>query len=415
MSDVVDIGAMPGAGAMPEKMYASVIRPERYGQPIDAFLTEITDIPRPGRGEVLVYVMAAGINFNNVWAATGAPADVIADRQRRGDPDRFHIGGSEGSGIVWAVGEGVTDVATGDHVVMSSSRWDESAADIRLGADPMTSSTQSVWGYERNYGSFAQFTVVAEYQCHPKPARLSWEEAACYMLTGATAYRMLCGWPPHAVGPGDVVLVWGAAGGVGSMALQITRALGGLPVAVVSDPAKSEYCMRLGAVGVIDRSDFDHWGQMPSFDDAAAMRAWGDSARRFGAAIWSIVGERRNPRIVVEHSGEATLPTSMLVCDSAGMVVICGGTSGYHGDIDLRYLWMRQKRLQGSHFANVPQCRAITALVDAGLVTPCLSRVVGFDEIGLAHQLLMGNAHLPGNMAALVGASGPGLGRTATV
>jgi crotonyl-CoA carboxylase/reductase len=407
-STVYDLGEIPPLGEIPDRMHASVIRPERYGPPVDAFRTEVVDVPPIGRGQVLVMMMAAGVNYNNVWAALGKPLDVIAARRGR-DGSGFHIGGSEGSGVVWAVGEGAHQVKPGDHVVLSGCRWDESAADIRAGADPMTSFTQRVWGYEDNYGAFAQFTVVDEYQCHPKPERLTWEEAAAYLLTGATAYRQLCGWPPHVVRPGDPVLIWGGAGGLGSMAIQLVREYGGIPVAVVSNSDRGEHCLRLGAAGVIDRREFDHWGRLPDIDDHAAIGTWLKQVRGFGQRFWDILGERRAPRIVLEHPGQDTVPTSMYLCDTAGMVVICGGTTGYNADIDLRFLWMRQKRLQGSHFANIAECRAITALVAAGRIDPCLSWTGTMDDLGRGHQMMYDNEHPPGNLAVLINAPRPGM------
>jgi crotonyl-CoA carboxylase/reductase len=404
-----ELGESLPLGEIPEQMYASVIRPQRYGRPADAFRTEVVDVPPVGRGQVMVRMMAAGVNYNNVWAALGKPVDVIAARQRAGDTQDFHIGGSEGSGVVWAVGEGVRQTRVGDHVVLSGCRWDESARDIRAGADPMTSSTQRVWGYEENWGAFAQFAVVDEYQCHPKPERLSWEEAACYLLTGATAYRQLLGWQPHVVGPGDPVLIWGGAGGLGSMAIQIVRAFGGIPVTVVSSGERADYCMRLGARGVINRREFSHWGRLPDIGDTVATATWLKEVRRFGKQFWEILGERRSPKIVLEHTGQDTIPTSMYLCDTAGMVVICGGTTGFHADVDLRFLWMRQKRLQGSHFANFAQCRAITELVSAGRVEPCLSWTGNFDDLGKAHQMMHDNTHAMGNMAVLVNAPQPGM------
>jgi crotonyl-CoA carboxylase/reductase len=398
-----------GPSAIPSTMMASTIRRDRYGAPRTAFALEEVAVPQVGPHQVLVYVMAAGINYNNVWAALGRPLDTIAARNRKGETEGYHIGGSEGSGIVWAVGSEVKSVKRGDHIVISGCRWDEHAEDIRMGADPMTSSTQRVWGYEDNFGSFAQLTVVDDYQCHLKPKNLTWEEAACYMLTGATAYRMLRGWAPHTVAPGMPVLVWGGAGGVGSMAIQIARSFGALPVAVVSDKEKSDYCRELGAVGVIDRSDFDHWGRLPDAADGNAWRRWSDSVRAFGSAFWNVLGQRRSPGIVIEHPGSVTLPTSIYVCDTAGMVVICGGTSGYLADVDLRYLWMRQKRLQGSHFANRAECAAVTDLLKAGLLKPCLSKVWTFEEVGEAHQAMLDHTQPPGNMAVLVNAPRPGM------
>ncbi|WP_218002725.1 crotonyl-CoA carboxylase/reductase [Nocardia brevicatena] len=404
MKQIYDLGEMPPTGVVPDKMYASVIRSDRYGPPGKAFRTEIIDVPPLGRGQVLVYMMAAGVNYNNVWAALGKPVDVIGARRRKGEAEDFHIGGSEGSGIVWAVGDGARDVKVGDHVVVSPGFWDETAPDIRAGADPITSSTQKAWGYETNFGAFAQFALVQDYQCIPKPDRLSWVEAAAYMLTGATAYRQLTGWNPNVVRPGEPVLIWGGSGGLGSMATQITRALGGIPITVVSSEQRGEYSLRLGAQGVINRNDFGHWGRLPDIGDSDAFDLWLQGVRSFGTRFWEKLGERRAPTIVLEHVGQDTIPTSIYLCDNAGMVVLCGGTSGYHGDVDLRFLWMRQKRLQGSHFANLRQCHEVTQLVARGYIDPCLSYVGSFEEIGMAHQLMHDNAHPPGNMAVRINA-----------
>jgi len=408
-TELHEIGEIPSPHMTPRRMYASVIRRERYGAPSTAFRTEVVDVPPIGPDQVLVMVMAAGVNYNNVWAALGSPVDVIGQRQKNGQPEDYHIGGSDASGVVWAVGSRVRTVAAGNHVIVSSCQWDESAADIRLGADPIASTTQSVWGYESNYGSFAQFTAVYEYQCHPKPPHLSWEEAAAFLLTGATAYRQLRGWPPHTVQPGDPVLIWGGAGGLGCMAIQLAALFGGIPIAVVSSGDRAEFCLGLGAKGVIDRTEFDHWGPLPDPDHPDATARWTAGVRAFGKRIWEAVGERRGPRIVFEHPGQDTMPTSMYVCDNAGMVVICGATSGYQAQVDLRFLWMRQKRLQGSHYANLRQCRAVVHLVGTGRVDPCLSWTGRFEQTGEAHQMLCDNQQPPGNLAVLVNAPAPGM------
>jgi crotonyl-CoA carboxylase/reductase len=250
---------------------------------------------------------------------------------------------------------------------------------------------------------------VQDHQCLPKPKHLTWEEAAAYMLVGATAYRMLHGWPPNVVGPGDPVLVWGGAGGLGCMAIQIIKAAGGRAVAVVSGEDKIEYCKKLGAVGVIDRRKFDHWGKLPSWTNELDYGVWLKGARAFGAAFWEALGEKRSPVIVFEHPGETTVPTSGMICETGGMVVICAGTTGYNATLDLRYHWMRQKRFQGSHFANDAQCKGINDLVIDGKVDPCLSRTFGFAETGACHQLMRDNKHPSGNMSILVNAPRVGL------
>ena len=395
---------MPSLGDVPGHMHASLIRPERYGDPRTAFKIETVATPTPGRGEALVYVMAAGVNYNNVWAALGRPVDVIAARQKAGEREAFHIGGSDASGIVWAVGEGVDSVAVGDHVVAHCGMWDPADPWIAAGGDPIIAPSARIWGYETNWGSFAQYTLVQAHQLLRKPPLLSWAAAAASTLVGATAYRMLCSWHPHTVREGDVVLIWGGSGGLGSQAIQIAKAKGAIPVAVTSGPERGQYCIDLGARGYIDRRDFSHWGVIPDWRDDAAFGEWAAGARAFGKALWDVVGERRNPRIVFEHPGEATIPTSMFVCENGGMVVICAGTTGYHAAVDLRYLWMRQKRLQGSHFANDEEACAFNDMVINGEVDPCLSRTFAFADVGAAHQLMRENKHPMGNMAVLVGA-----------
>ena len=408
-TEIYQIGQSPPIGEVPERMYAQVIRRERFGETSKAFQIEKLPVPEVGPGEVLVHVMAAGINYNNVWAALGAPVDVIRVHAQLGDESGYHIGGSDASGIVYATGSGVTNVKVGDRVVVHCGYWDDDDPFIKDGGDPIVATSAKIWGYETNWGSFAQFTKAQAHQCLPKPEHLTWEAAAAYMLVGATVYRMLTNWTPHNVQEGDVVLVWGGSGGLGSMAIQVTRALGGIPVAVTSSDEKGQHCVDLGAKGYINRKDFDHWGLPPNVNDSEAYGTWVKGARAFGKALWDVVGERKNPRIVIEHPGEDTIPTSIFVCDSGGMVVICAGTTGYNAVVDLRYLWMRQKRFQGSHFANDEQAKGINDLVIQKKVDPALSHVYQFDEVGKTHQLMHEGRQPDGNMAVLVSAPREGL------
>jgi crotonyl-CoA carboxylase/reductase len=390
-------------------MYAQVIRPERFGEPDQAFQVEVVDTPEPGPGEALVLVMAAGINYNNVWAARGVPIDVTKVHGRFGEPTEFHIGGSDASGVVWAVGDGVTNITVGDRVVVHCGQWDPDDPVVLAGRDPGFAASYRIYGYESNWGSFAQFTKVQAHQCLPKAPHLTWESAAAPTLVGGTAYRMLMGWSPNIVARNDLVLIWGGAGGLGSMAIQIATHFGGKAVAVISSDDKVEFCRRLGAVGTVNRKAFDHWGVPPHWKDTEAYGTWLEGAKAFGKAFWDAAGERRSPAIVFEHPGEDTIPTSIFLCDAGGMVVICAGTTGYTAVADLRYLWVRQKRLQGSHFANDEQAGAFNQLVLDGVIDPCLSRTFAFAEIGAAHQLMGENRHPEGNMAALVCAPSTGL------
>ena len=113
-----------------------------------------------------------------------------------------------------------------------------------------------------------------------------------------------------------------------------------------------------------------------------------------------------------EHVGKATFPTSVLAVKPFGKVVICAGTTGYNLDFDVRYLWMKQKQIVGSHFANAYECHKANELIESGAIRPVLWRTLAFDQVGEAHQLMKDNQHL-GKIAILVGAESEGLGKTA--
>ncbi|MFN3578793.1 MAG: crotonyl-CoA carboxylase/reductase, partial [Tabrizicola sp.] len=255
---------------------------------------------------------------------------------------------------------------------------------------------------------FAQFTRVQAQQLMPRPRHLTWEESACYTLTLATAYRMLFGHEPHDLKPGQNVLVWGASGGLGSYAIQLINTAGANAIGVISDESKRDFVMGLGAKGVINRNEFKCWGQLPKVN-SPEYNEWLKEARRFGKAIWDITGKGVNVDMVFEHPGEATFPVSSLVCKKGGMVVICAGTTGFNCTFDVRYMWMHQKRLQGSHFAHLKQASSANKLMLERRLDPCMSEVFPWADIPKAHTLMWKNQHKPGNMAVLVQAPRTGL------
>src|SRR6478609_9231343 len=240
---------VPNLGELPETMKAVVIRKEREGDPQRSMQVEEVPLPPCGDAEVLVLVMAAGVNFNGVWAAQGKPVSVFKMHK-----EPMHIAGSDASGIVWKVGKDVKRWKVGDEVVIHCNQSCGQCPECN-GLDPMACSEQKIWGYETSWGSFAQFTRVQAQQLVHKPKQLSWEEAASYGLTFFTAYRMLVG--QAQVKPGDNVLVWGAAGGLGIFAIQLCKVLGVNPIAVVSSADKVEMARSLGAEMFINRKEFD--------------------------------------------------------------------------------------------------------------------------------------------------------------
>ncbi|MBI1494598.1 MULTISPECIES: crotonyl-CoA carboxylase/reductase [Rhodobacterales] len=400
--DLYEVGEMPPMGHVPKQMYAWAIRRDRQGEPEQAMQTEVVDTPTLDSHEVLVMVMAAGVNYNGIWAGLGVPVSMFDVHKQD-----YHVAGSDASGIVWAVGDKVKSWKVGDEVVIHCNQDDGDDEECN-GGDPMYSPSQRIWGYETPDGSFAQFTRVQAQQLLPRPKHLTWEESACYTLTLATAYRMLFGHHPHELKPGQNVLVWGASGGLGSYAIQLANAAGANAIGVISGEDKRDFVMGLGAKGVINRKEFDCWGQLPTVN-TPEYDAWFKEARRFGKAIWDITGKGNNVDIVFEHPGEATFPVSNLVCKKGGMVVICAGTTGFNCTFDVRYTWMHQKRLQGSHFAHLKQAAAANKLMIERRIAPYMSEVFPWAEIPAAHTKMYRNEHKPGNMSVLVQAPRTGL------
>jgi crotonyl-CoA reductase len=265
----------------------------------------------------------------------------------------------------------------------------------------MLALNQRIWGFETNFGGLADVTVVKANQLMPKPSHLTWEESAVNALCNSTAYRMLVSRNGAPVAQGDRVLVWGATGGLGSFAVQYVLNAGGIPVGIVSSPAKVELLRALGVDAAIDRS-------------AAGYRFWKDERtqdesewRRLRADIRALVGD--DPEIVFEHPGRETMGASVFVCKRAGTIVTCAATTGYMIEYDNRHLWMRLKTIKGSHFANYREAWDANRQVCEGKILPPLSAVFGLADVGEATFQVQRNLH-EGKIGVLCLAPREGLG-----
>ena len=228
-------------------MHAQLVRPDRYGEPAAAIQDEVIDVPELGPHDALVMVMAAGVNYNNVWAARGVPVDVTKTPGAVGRADRLPHRG------LGRLGRRVRDRRPGHERRGRRPRrrarrpMGRGRSVGEGGQGPRSRRVRSGSGATTPAGVRSRSSrKVQAHQCLPKADFLTWEEAAAPTLTGSTAYRMLFGWPPHTVEPGDVVLVWGASGGLGSLAVQMVANAGGRAVAVVGSDEKGEYAKSLG-------------------------------------------------------------------------------------------------------------------------------------------------------------------------
>ncbi|MDO9173943.1 MAG: alcohol dehydrogenase catalytic domain-containing protein, partial [Actinomycetota bacterium] len=226
----------------------------------------VGEVPTPelAPDEVYLAVMASSINFNTVWTSIFEPISTFGALARLGRESEwakrhdlpYHVVGSDAAGVVLRVGSAVRNWKPGDRVTVHCNHVDDQ--DPSAHDDSMMAANQRIWGYETNFGGLADLAVVKANALMPKPAHLTWEEAAVSALCNSTSYRMLVGRNGAQMKQGDVVLIWGATGGIGAYATQYVLNGGGIPVCVVSSPDKAAILRKMGVEHIIDRAAADY-------------------------------------------------------------------------------------------------------------------------------------------------------------
>lgn len=365
-------------------------------------------VPEPGPGEALIAVMASSINYNTVWTSIFEPVSTFGFLERYGRTNAmakrhdlpYHVIGSDASGVVLRVGPGVNAWKPGDEVVAHCLSVE---LESPLGHnDTMLDPEQRIWGFETNFGGLAEIALVKSNQLLPKPAHLTWEEAAAPGLVNSTAYRQLVSRNGAGMKQGDIVLIWGATGGLGSYATQYAINGGAIPVCVVSSEDKADLCRAMGAELIIDRKaeGYRFWKDEHTQDP----KEW----QRLGKRIRELTGGE-DVDIVFEHPGRETFGASVYVTRKGGTITTCASTSGFMHEYDNRYLWMNLKSIVGSHFANYREAYEANRLISRGLIHPTLSQTFPLQEAGQATYEVHRNAH-QGKVGVLCLAPEEGLG-----
>jgi len=335
--------------------------------------------------------MASSINFNTVWTSIFEPLPTFLFLKRYAKESvwakrhdlPYHVMGSDASGVILRVGSAVRNFKPGDRVVIHCNYVDDQ--DPAAHNDSMLAANQRIWGFETNFGGLAELAVVKANQLMPKPAHLSWEEAAVNALCNSTSYRMLVSKNGAGMKQGDIVFIWGATGGLGGYAVQYVLNGGGIPVGVVSSEEKVELLKALGCQNVINRAEknYKFWKDQYTQDESE----W----RRLGKDIRDLVGE--DPDIVFEHPGRQTMGASVFVCKKGGVIVTCAATSGYMIEYDNRHLWMKLKAIKSSHFANYKEAWEANKLIARGAIQPILSKTYTLEQTGEAAYQVHHNLH----------------------
>ena len=380
----------------------------RDKDPRKSLHVEEVPLPELGPGEAYVAVMASAINYNTVWTSIFEPVSTFGFLERYGRMSPlskrhdlpYHVVGSDLAGVVLKTGPGVHTWQPGAEVVAHCLSVELESPDGHN--DTMLDPEQRIWGFETNFGGLAEIALVKSNQLMPKPAHLTWEEAASPGLVNSTAYRQLVSRNGAGMKQGDNVLIWGASGGLGGYATQFALNGGATPICVVSSADKADICRSMGAELIINRTEEDYrfWKDENTQDP----KEW----KRFGKRVRELTGGE-DPDIVFEHPGRETFGASVFAARKGGTIVTCASTSGYMHQYDNRYLWMNLKSIVGSHFANYREAWEANRLIAKGQIHPTLSRAYPIDEVGQAAYEVHKNQH-QGKVGVLTLAPEEGLG-----
>ena len=329
-------------------MKAAIFR--KHGGPE---VLEYTDVPEPQMraNEVLVAVKACALNHLDIFARGGLPGIEIP---------LPHILGNDIAGVVREVGELVTWVKPGDEVLVQPGVSCGHCEACLSGQDNLCREYDII-GYRRD-GGYAEFVAVPGVNIVPKPAELSWEEAAALPLVTITAWHMLV--TRANVQPAEDVLVHAAGSGVGSIAIQIAKLRGARVLTTASSDEKLAKARELGADLTINYTQPD----------------WPKEVRR--------LTDKRGVDVVVEHTGAATWPGSISSLKNNGRLVTCGATSGFDARTDLRQVFYRHLNLLGSFMGSKAELLEALKFVRQGKIRAVVDRVLPLSEARQAHELL---------------------------
>ena len=314
---------------------------------------EMRDVPdpQPGAGEVVVSVVACGLNRLDLWVEEGGlPIPIPLPRTP----------GGEVAGRVFAVGAGVTEWKPGDAVAVQSNIFCGECEYCQRGQESQCLRAELL-GVVRD-GGFAEKVLVPQRALMRLPADLAFETSAALSLAGSTAMHMLT--DRAQVRAGDWVLVMGASSGVGSAAIQIAKQLGARVISTGSSEAKRALAQKLGADFAIDHSQAD----------------WPAEVRK--------LTQRRGVDLVVEHVGGDVLPKCFECLARGGTVVTCGATAGRDISFNLWPFFVKQQRLVGSYGRNRVDLQTTLEWAAAGKLKPVIDSTFPLDQTASAFAKL---------------------------
>ncbi len=316
---------------------------------IDVLKYEDISIPDIKQNQCLIEIKATALNHLDIWVRKGIPGVPLP-----------MIMGSDGSGIVEQIGKEVSDFSRGDKVLIQpltycgKCRWCKQDKENYC----------EKWGIfgENQDGTQCEYMAIDADHLRITPEGMSFKEAAAFPLVAETAYTMLI--DRANIQKGETVFVWGASSGVGSMAIQIAKAIGCEVITAVGNAQKGDFAEKLGADIIVNYKNDN---------------------------IVKVVKEctdHRGVDVVVEHVGTKTWETSLRILGKGGRIVTCGATTGAEAKFDIRRLFSKQQSILGSTMGNVESLDRALDMYRNGDIKPIVDKCFKMSEIQKAHKYL---------------------------
>ena len=325
-----------------------VVRIHQHGS-IDVLKYEDVPIPKINQNQCLVKIKAAALNHLDIWVRKGIPGVPLP-----------MIMGSDGAGVVEKIGKKVLDYSEGDRVLIQPLTYCGNCRWCKQNKENYCEK----WGIfgENQDGTQCEYMAINADHLRIIPEDMSFEEAAAFPLVAETSYTMLI--DRANVQQGETVFVWGASSGVGSMAIQIAKAIGCKVITAVGNGQKRDFAEKLGADIIVNYKDDDIVKVVKEFTD------------------------QRGVDVVVEHVGTKTWETSLRILGKGGRIVTCGATTGSEAKFDIRRLFYKQQSILGSTMGNVKSLDSALAMYINGDISPIVDKYFKMSEIRKAHEYL---------------------------
>ncbi|MDH5401525.1 MAG: zinc-binding dehydrogenase [Candidatus Heimdallarchaeota archaeon] len=315
---------------------------------------EITEVDKPtiSENEVLIQVKSIALNRLDIWVRRGLPTLKL---------EFPHVGASDFAGVISEVGGDVKNLNVGDRVVVNAGISCRRCYECRSGEQSLCGNFHLLG--EHVWGGAAEFARVPASNILKIPDNITFTTAAASSLTALTVYRMLV--TQAVVRPGQIVLVTGGGGGIGTMAVQMANALGARVIALTSTLEKENKLRELGAELVINYREDEGWSK----------------------TIYGYTG-KRGVDIVVDSVGEVFWEQALRSLKKGGKLVTCGATSGFGGKTNIGLVFWKQLSILGSTMSTDKEFKEALSMVFSGKITPVIDSVLPLEQIKDAHEKL---------------------------